>query len=155
MTTAVVFDYGFGNVRSMVRALANLGVDTTLTSDYRQSLEADGLVVPGVGAFAACMEGLKKVDGDRVIYDRIRAGRPVLGVCVGEQIGGHFTGSLVRHVMESIAFHAGICLHMQVLAGRDPHHIAEAEFKALARALRFAVEIDPRVDGVPSTKGAL
>ena len=79
MTTAVVFDYGFGNVRSMVRALANLGVDTTLTSDYRQSLEADGLVVPGVGAFAACMEGLKKVDGDRVIYDRIRAGRPVLG----------------------------------------------------------------------------
>ena len=73
MTTAVVFDYGFGNVRSMVRALANLGVDTTLTSDYRQSLEADGLVVPGVGAFAACMEGLKKVDGDRVIYDRIRA----------------------------------------------------------------------------------
>lgn len=86
MTTAVVFDYGFGNVRSMVRALANLGVDTTLTSDYRQALEADGLVVPGVGAFAACMEGLKKVDGDRVIYDRIRAGRPVLGVCVGEQI---------------------------------------------------------------------
>lgn len=86
MTTAVVFDYGFGNVRSMVRALADLGVDTTLTSDYRQALEADGLVVPGVGAFAACMDGLKKVDGDRVIYDRIRAGRPVLGVCVGEQI---------------------------------------------------------------------
>ena len=86
MTTAVVFDYGFGNVRSMVRALADLGIDTTLTSDYRQALEADGLVVPGVGAFAACMDGLKKVDGDRVIYDRIRAGRPVLGVCVGEQI---------------------------------------------------------------------
>ena len=86
MTTAVVFDYGFGNVRSMVRALANQGVDTTLTSDYRQALEADGLVVPGVGAFAACMEGLRKVNGDRVIYDRIRAGRPVLGVCVGEQI---------------------------------------------------------------------
>ena len=73
MTTAVVFDYGFGNVRSMVRALANLGVDTTLTSDYRQSLEADGLVVPGVGAFAACMEGLKKVDGDRVIASALAA----------------------------------------------------------------------------------
>ena len=86
MTTAVVFDYGFGNVRSMVRAMARLGVDTTLTSDYRQALEADGLVVPGVGAFAACMEGLKTVDGDRVILDRLRAGRPVLGVCVGEQI---------------------------------------------------------------------
>lgn len=86
MTTAVVFDYGFGNVRSMVRALARLGVDTTLTSDYRQALEADGLVVPGVGAFAACMEGLRHVQGDRVIVDRLRAGRPVLGVCVGEQV---------------------------------------------------------------------
>lgn len=86
MTTAVVFDYGFGNVRSMVRALARLGVDATLTADYRQALEADGLVVPGVGAFAACMEGLKRASGDRVIYDRIRAGRPVLGVCVGEQV---------------------------------------------------------------------
>ncbi len=86
MTTAVVFDYGFGNVRSMVRALARLGVDTTLTSDYRQALEADGLVVPGVGAFAACMQGLKKVSGDRVVLDRLRAGRPVLGVCVGEQV---------------------------------------------------------------------
>ena len=103
MTTAVVFDYGFGNVRSMVRALANLGVNTTLTSDYRQSLEADGLVVPGVGAFAACMEGLKKVDGDRVIYDRIRAGRPVLGVCVGEQI-------MFEHGLEHGAHAAGIGL---------------------------------------------
>ncbi|MCH9274698.1 imidazole glycerol phosphate synthase subunit HisH [Bifidobacterium amazonense] len=86
MTSVVVFDYGFGNVRSMVRALANLGLDVTLTSDYRQALEADGLVVPGVGAFAACMEGLKQMSGDRVIADRLRAGRPVLGVCVGEQI---------------------------------------------------------------------
>ncbi len=89
------------------------------------------------------------------------SGRPY-AVCTGEpegfefaMIGGHFTGSLVRHVMESIAFHSGICLHMQLLAGRDPHHIAEAEFKALARALRFAVEPDPRVTGIPSTKGAL
>lgn len=89
------------------------------------------------------------------------SGRPY-AVCSGEpegfeyaMIGGHFTGSLVRHVLESIAFHAGICLHMRVLAGRDPHHIAEAEFKALARALRFAIERDSRVDGIPSTKGAL
>jgi len=70
-------------------------------------------------------------------------------------IGGHFTGSLVRHVFESIAHHAGITLHVTVLGGRDPHHIAEAEFKALARALRRAVERDARVEGVPSTKGAL
>ena len=70
-------------------------------------------------------------------------------------IGGHFTGSMVRHVFEAITLNAGLTVHLTVLAGRDPHHIAEAEFKALARALRFAVEIDPRVDGVPSTKGAL
>lgn len=70
-------------------------------------------------------------------------------------IGGHFTGSLVRHVFEAIALNAGITLHVTLLAGRDPHHIAEAQFKALARALRKAVEIDPRVSGVPSTKGSL
>ncbi|BAW92878.1 imidazoleglycerol-phosphate dehydratase [Actinomyces sp. Chiba101] len=70
-------------------------------------------------------------------------------------IGGHFTGSMVRHALEAIAYHAGICLHVRVISGRDPHHIAEAEFKALARALRTAVEPDPRVDGIPSTKGAL
>lgn len=70
-------------------------------------------------------------------------------------IGGHFTGSLTRHVMESIAHHAAICLHVRVLAGRDPHHIVEAQFKALARALRAACTPDPRVLDVPSTKGAL
>ena len=70
-------------------------------------------------------------------------------------IGGHFTGSMVRHAFEAIAYHAGICLHVRVVSGRDPHHIAEAEFKALARALRTAVEADPRVHGIPSTKGAL
>lgn len=70
-------------------------------------------------------------------------------------IGGHFAGSLTRHVLESIAHHAGICLHVRVLAGRDPHHIVEAQFKALARALRAAVALDPRVTGVPSTKGTL
>lgn len=70
-------------------------------------------------------------------------------------IGGHYTGSLTRHVIESIALHAGICLHVELLAGRDPHHIVEAQFKALARALRAAVAPDPRVSGIPSTKGAL
>ena len=70
-------------------------------------------------------------------------------------IGGNFTGSLTGHVLESIAHHAGICIHMRVLAGRDPHHIVEAQFKALARALRVAIAPDPRVEGVPSTKGAL
>jgi imidazoleglycerol-phosphate dehydratase len=70
-------------------------------------------------------------------------------------IGGHFTGSMVRHVFEAIAYNAGLTLHVTVLAGRDAHHIAEAQFKALARAIRKAVELDARVSGVPSTKGSL
>ena len=70
-------------------------------------------------------------------------------------IGGHFTGSMVRHVFEAIAFDAGVTLHVTVLAGRDAHHIAESQFKALARAMRKAVEFDARVAGVPSTKGSL
>jgi len=70
-------------------------------------------------------------------------------------IGGHFTGSLVRHVFEAICLNADITVHISVLDGRDPHHMAESEFKAFARALRKAVESDPRVVGVPSTKGSL
>ncbi|WP_375425134.1 imidazoleglycerol-phosphate dehydratase HisB [uncultured Friedmanniella sp.] len=66
-----------------------------------------------------------------------------------------YTGSLTRHVMETLAFHAHVCLHLTLLAGRDPHHIVECQFKAVARALRSAIEPDPRVTGVPSTKGAL
>lgn len=89
------------------------------------------------------------------------SGRPYLvhgGEPAGQEyhlIGGHFTGSLTRHVFEAITLHAQICLHMRVLAGRDPHHIVEAQFKAFARALRAAIESDPRVDGIPSTKGLL
>jgi imidazoleglycerol-phosphate dehydratase len=89
------------------------------------------------------------------------SGRPFL-VHTGEPagfeyhlIGGHFTGSMVRHVFEAITFNAGLTVHVNVLAGRDPHHIAEAEFKAFARAFRQAKAIDPLVSGVPSTKGAL
>jgi len=70
-------------------------------------------------------------------------------------IGGHFTGSLVRHTFEAISFHARLTTHIRVLAGRDPHHIAEAEYKAFARAFRQAKSFDPQVVGIPSTKGAL
>lgn len=70
-------------------------------------------------------------------------------------IGGHFTGSMVRHVFEAIAFNAALTAHITVLGGRDPHHIAEAEFKSFARAFRQAKAFDPLVSGVPSTKGAL
>ena len=73
----------------------------------------------------------------------------------GGNVGVPYLGSLTRHVMETLAFHAHLCLHVRVLAGRDAHHIVEAQFKALARALRDAVAIDPRESGVPSTKGAL
>ena len=89
------------------------------------------------------------------------SGRPYLvhsGEPVGFElhlIGGHFTGSMVRHVFEAIAFNAALTVHVRVLDGRDPHHIAEAEFKAFARAFRQAKAFDPAVSGVPSTKGAL
>jgi imidazoleglycerol-phosphate dehydratase len=70
-------------------------------------------------------------------------------------IGGHFTGSMVRHLFEAIAYNAALTVHVTVVGGRDPHHIAEAEFKAFARAFRQAKALDPLVTGVPSTKGAL
>ena len=70
-------------------------------------------------------------------------------------IGGSYVGSLTRHVLESLAVTAGLTLHVRVLSGRDPHHLVEAQFKALARALREAVALDPREEGVPSTKGSL
>jgi imidazoleglycerol-phosphate dehydratase len=70
-------------------------------------------------------------------------------------IGGSYVGSMTRHVMESLAYSAGVAVHIRVLSGRDPHHIVEAQFKGLARALREAVAIDPRESGVPSTKGTL
>jgi imidazoleglycerol-phosphate dehydratase len=66
-----------------------------------------------------------------------------------------YTGSLTRHIMETLAFHAHLCLHVTVISGRDPHHVVECQFKALARALRDAIALDPRVEGIPSTKGAL
>jgi len=76
-------------------------------------------------------------------------------VAIGGDAGPAYTGSLTRHVFETLAFHARIALHVRVLAGRDPHHLVEAQFKAFARALRDAVAIDPRETGVPSTKGSL
>src|SRR5699024_5079625 len=89
------------------------------------------------------------------------SGRPYLvhsGEPAGQEyhlIGGRFTRSMTRHVLEATAFPAGNCLHVRVLEGRGPHPFAEAQFKALARALRAAVQPDARVQGVPSTKGAL
>jgi imidazole glycerol-phosphate synthase subunit HisH len=86
MPRVVVLDYGSGNLRSAQRALARVGADVAVTSDADTALECDGLAVPGVGAFAACMAGLRAVGGDKLIARRIELGRPVLGICVGMQV---------------------------------------------------------------------
>ena len=82
----VVLDYGSGNLRSAQRALARAGADAEVTGDFGAAMECDGLVVPGVGAFAACMEGLLSVRGEQAIGRRLAGSRPVLGICVGMQI---------------------------------------------------------------------
>ena len=86
MSGIVVLDYGSGNLRSAERALRRVGADVVVTADADAALNADGLVVPGVGAFAACMAGLAAVDGPRIIGRRLAGGRPVLGICVGMQV---------------------------------------------------------------------
>jgi glutamine amidotransferase len=82
----VVLDYGSGNLRSAQRALQRAGAEVEVTADLDKAAAADGLVVPGVGAFEACMAGLRAINGQKVIADRVATGRPVLGVCVGMQI---------------------------------------------------------------------
>lgn len=86
MKRVVVLDYGSGNIRSAERALVRAGADVTVTADFDTALNADGLFVPGVGAFAACMSGLLGVRGDVLVDKRLAGGRPVLGICVGMQI---------------------------------------------------------------------
>ncbi|MEI6109825.1 MAG: imidazole glycerol phosphate synthase subunit HisH [Actinomycetes bacterium] len=86
MTNVVVLDYGSGNVRSVQRALETTGASVEVTVDFETALNADALVVPGVGAFAACVEGIRKVRGDQIIGRRLAGGRPVLGICVGMQV---------------------------------------------------------------------
>ena len=81
-----ILDYGSGNLRSAQRAFENTGQEVVITSDFDLALNADGLVVPGVGAFAACMEGLRAVRGEVIVRERVAAGRPTLGICVGMQI---------------------------------------------------------------------
>ena len=85
-TTVAILDYGSGNLRSAHRALARVGADATITNDPHEVLAADGLLVPGVGAFAACMRGLTAINGPRLIGERLAGSRPVMGICVGMQI---------------------------------------------------------------------
>ncbi|MGV3713339.1 imidazoleglycerol-phosphate dehydratase HisB [Pseudolysinimonas sp.] len=150
-------------------------VDLTVTAsgdtdiDVHHTVEDTGIVLgqaikqalgdkSGIGRYGDALVPLDEALA-RAVVDV--SGRPYLvhsGEPAGYEhhlVGGHFTGSMVRHVFEAIAFNAGLTMHITVLAGRDPHHIAEAEFKAFARAFRKAVEPDARVRGIPSTKGAL
>ncbi|HVS69468.1 MAG TPA: imidazole glycerol phosphate synthase subunit HisH [Mycobacteriales bacterium] len=84
--SVVVVDHGSGNLRSAERALAKVGADVTVTSDLTAAYEAGGVVLPGVGAFAACMAGVRRVRAESLVRDRIKAGRPLLGICVGMQV---------------------------------------------------------------------
>ena len=81
-----ILDYGSGNLRSAQRAFEESGQEVLVTSDHKIALSADGLVVPGVGAFAACMKGLQSIGGDEIVQERISLNRPTLGICVGMQI---------------------------------------------------------------------
>lgn len=152
-------------------SLIDLAVEATgdIDVDVHHTVEDTAIVIgQALKAALGDKQGIRRFGDATVPLDEAvalavvdLAGRPYV-CCEGEPegqqyhlIGGHFTGSLTRHVFESLAMNAGICVHMRLLTGRDPHHIVEAQFKALARALRQAVERDPRVAGVPSTKGVL
>jgi glutamine amidotransferase len=133
-----VLDYGSGNIRSAQRALQRAGADTEVTADFGTALNADGLVVPGVGAFAACMAGIRAVRGDQIIDRRLAGSRPVLGICVGMQV---LFGAGVEHGLHTEGcgqwpgtvqrLHAPVLPHMgwntvdagggsRLLAGLDP-----------------------------------
>jgi imidazoleglycerol-phosphate dehydratase len=168
-TTVPFFDHlltAFSK-HSLVDLTVKASGDTDI--DVHHTVEDTGIVLgqaikqalgdkAGIGRYGDALVPLDEALAQAVVDV---SGRPYLvhsGEPAGFQhhlIGGHFTGSMVRHVFEAIAFNAGLTMHITVVAGRDPHHIAEAEFKAFARAFRKAVEPDARVRGIPSTKGAL
>lgn len=179
-TGASAIDTGVGFYDHMLTALAkhsliDLEVATTgdLHIDGHHSIEDTAIVLgQAVREALGDKRGIVRFGDATVPLDEALAhavvdvaGRPY-AVCSGEPdaqvyalIGGSgvpYAGSMTYHLMESFAINAGICLHLRLLAGRDPHHIVEAQFKAVARALRIAVAIDPRVaDAIPSTKGSL
>ncbi|WP_375431767.1 imidazole glycerol phosphate synthase subunit HisH [uncultured Friedmanniella sp.] len=114
----VVLDYGSGNLRSAERAVAVTGVEVVVTADLDQARAADGLVVPGVGAFAACMAGLDAVRGGALIAERVAAGRPTLAICVGHQV---LFGSGVEHGVRSAGVGVWPGVVEQLQARRLPH----------------------------------
>ncbi|MGJ6979318.1 imidazoleglycerol-phosphate dehydratase HisB [Aestuariimicrobium soli] len=178
-TGASTISTGVGFYDHMLTALAkHSGIDLEVTTtgdlhiDGHHSVEDTAIAIgQALGQALGDKVGITRYGDALVPLDEALAqcvvdvaGRPYV-VCSGEPeaqvyalIGGNgvpFAGSMTRHVVESLAMNAGLCVHLRLLAGRDPHHIVEAQFKALARALRQAVALDPRVQGVPSTKGSL
>ena len=134
----VVLDYGSGNLRSVVRAVERAGAAVTLTGDFATALDADGLVVPGVGAYAACMAGLRAIKGERIIGRRLAGGRPVLGICVGMQV--LFAGG-VEHGVETDGLRR-VARAGERLAGRRgaAHGLEHRRGAGRARALFAGIE---------------
>jgi imidazole glycerol-phosphate synthase subunit HisH len=118
VTTVVVLDYGSGNLRSAERAVARTGVRVAVTGDLDAAAAADGLVVPGVGAYAACMAGIEALGAGPVIAERVAAGRPVLGICVGMQI---LFDSGVEHGVETKGLGLLPGAVTRLAAARVPH----------------------------------
>ncbi|MDX6281708.1 MAG: imidazole glycerol-phosphate synthase subunit HisH [Kribbellaceae bacterium] len=118
----VLLDYGSGNIRSGERALQRVGADVTVTSDFNEALNADGLLVPGVGAFEACMNGLKAVRGDEIVDRRLTGSRPVLGICVGMQI---LFAKGIEHGVETDGCHQwpGTVERLQPVGGEPVPHM--------------------------------
>ena len=150
--TVVVLDYGSGNLRSAERALARAGADVTVTADLDRALGEKRGLRRFADAAVPLDEALVQVAVDL-------SGRPYLVHSEPDgmppTVGPLYATTLTRHVFESFAHNARIALHVRVLGGRDAHHIVEAQFKAVARALRDATARDPKVEGIPSTKGVL
>ena len=178
-TGASTISTGVGFYDHMLTALARHSlIDMTITTtgdvhiDGHHSVEDTAIAIgQAIREALGDKKGIRRF-GDAVVpLDEALAscvvdvaGRPYV-VCSGEPAGYEYVriagtgvayqGSMTRHVVESLAMNAGLCVHLTLISGRDPHHIAEAQYKALARALRTAIEPDPRVTGIPSTKGAL
>jgi imidazoleglycerol-phosphate dehydratase len=167
---------GVGFYDHMLTAVARHGLlDLTVEADGDLHIDAhhtveDTAIVLGEALRQALGDkaGIRRFGSSLVPLDEALtqcaidlSGRPYLvhtGEPAGQEyalIGPAYVGSLTRHVFETISAHAAICIHLRVLSGRDPHHIAESQFKAFARALRDALALDPREQGVPSTKGSL
>jgi imidazole glycerol-phosphate synthase subunit HisH len=130
-----ILDYGSGNLRSALRAFERAGREVLLTSDYSTALEAEGLVVPGVGAFGACMTGLKSVRGDELVRERISLGRPTIGICVGMQI--LFANGVEHGAHEGVAIWPSTVekLEAKVLPHMGWNTVAAAEGSALFKGV--------------------